>query len=397
MPLFAQNVGIGTTKPAESAALDITNSSKGILIPRMTEAQRTAIPNPSEGLLVFQTDNSKGFWYFDGSSWTTLISCAIGSLDCFQSTQSGLLIAEQFSSANITIPYTEGTGCAYSGQSINSTSITGLSASLSSGKFAVGSGNLSFNVSGVTALAGLANFSLSIGAKSCVFKAMVYPAGSATGITAHTCGSANVHNAAIPYGTMTDQQGNTYRTVQIGNQLWMAENLKTTQYRNGDAIPNITDNTVWANTLDGACCSYENNISNDCPYGKLYNWYAVNDSRNICPTGWRVPSSSDLSNLVAFLGGPSRAGGKMKSTGTQFWYSPNIGATNESGFSGLPGAYRLNNGSFGAPLRDGGFWWTTFSFGDIALFSALVSYETVIYNSGYNPKKFGYSVRCIKE
>ena len=159
-------------------------------------------------------------------------------------------------------------------------------------------------------------------------------------------GAVSVHNPNVYYGIMTDQEGNVYRTIQIGNQLWMAENLKTTKYRNLDPIPNVTDNTAWNSLTTGAWCYLGNNSSNDCPYGKLYNWYAANDTRQICPSGWHIPTSSDINILVSYLGGASIAGGKMKSTGSDYWQSPNIGATNESGFSALSGGYRID-GSFG--------------------------------------------------
>jgi uncharacterized protein (TIGR02145 family) len=149
-------------------------------------------------------------------------------------------------------------------------------------------------------------------------------------------------------GSVVDQDGNTYATIVIGTQEWMAENLRTTTYRNGDPIPNVTDNTQWQGLTTGAWAHYNHDSQYENPYGKLYNGYAVNDPRNVCPVGWHVPSEAEWNTLIGYLdpdynpeasgGGmphSSTAGGVMKSTGTQYWNAPNEGATNVSGFSGV--------------------------------------------------------------
>jgi uncharacterized protein (TIGR02145 family) len=221
--------------------------------------------------------------------------------------------------------------------------------------------------------------------------------GAGTGITAHTCGAINVHNPAKTYGSMTDQQGNVYRTIVIGTQEWMAENLKTTIYRNGDAIDNVTDNSQWANLTIGALCSYDNNSQFDCPYGKLYNWYAVADSRNVCPTGWHVPTDDEWTTLTSFLGGEAVAGGKLKSPGLQYWSSPNQDATNESGFSGLPGGTRYyGSGNFGL-VGDGGYWWSSTASTPANAWNRYLGY--IIGNAFRysNNKQFGFSVRCLRD
>jgi len=145
-------------------------------------------------------------------------------------------------------------------------------------------------------------------------------------------------------GTMTDIDGNVYETVTIGTQVWMAENLKVTHYRNGNTILHIIDWFSWF-TLTGAYCEYDNDVNNVAVYGRLYNWYAVNDSRYIAPVGWHVPSDAEWLTLVDYLGGDTVADGKMKEIGTTHWVSPNTGATNESGFSALPGGYRDYGGN----------------------------------------------------
>ncbi len=206
----------------------------------------------------------------------------------------------------------------------------------------------------------------------------------------------SIFNPNLTYGTMSDNDGNTYKTIVIGTQTWMAENLKTTKYRNGNAIPTNLDNTSWQNTTTGAYAIFYNNAANNTNYGKLYNWYAVADSRNLCPVGWHVPTDAEWATLENFLGGYSVAGGKLKSTST-LWTAPtNFGATNESGFSGLAGDRRYNNGTYAA-LGYFGYWWTsTESEAAAAWFRALNYYDGVSDRSD-TYKQFGFSVRCLKD
>ena len=195
---------------------------------------------------------------------------------------------------------------------------------------------------------------------------------------------------------MTDQEGNSYQTIKIGEQEWMAENLRTTSYANGDSIPNVTDANQWENLTTGAWAHYNNDSQYENPYGKLYNWYTVNDSRNVCPTGWHVPSDAEWTVLSDYLGGESVAGGKMKSTGTQYWESPNAAATNESGFSGLPGGIRINNGSF-YELALLGFWWSSTEEGaNNSLYSQLRYGDGSVYRDN-GGESFGLSVRCLRD
>src|ERR1035437_682216 len=151
-----------------------------------------------------------------------------------------------------------------------------------------------------------------------------------------------VFNNNLTYGTMTDQDGNVYKTITIGTQTWMAENLRTIKYRDGTPIPNVTDNTTWTNLTTDAYCNYNNTTSADtiAIYGRLYNWYAATNSHNIAPIGWHVPTEAEWTTLIYYLGGYSVAGGKMKETGTTHWKTPNTGATNESGFTALPSGVR---------------------------------------------------------
>jgi uncharacterized protein (TIGR02145 family) len=213
----------------------------------------------------------------------------------------------------------------------------------------------------------------------------------------HSCGADSVHNPNINYGSMTDQQGNVYKTIVIGSQEWMAENLKTTIYRNGNAIANITDNAQWSGLTTGACVSLNNNTQFDCPYGKLYNWYAVVDPRHLCPTGWHEPTDGEWTTLTDYLGGVEVAGGKMKTTGLQYWQSSNTDATNESGFSGLPGGYRYYfNGDFN-DVGDYGYWWSSSEYDANNAWSRFLFYDFGNAYQGYGSKQGGFSVRCLRD
>jgi uncharacterized protein (TIGR02145 family) len=200
--------------------------------------------------------------------------------------------------------------------------------------------------------------------------------------------------------TVTDADGNIYHSITIGTQIWMVENLKTTHYRNGDLIPNITDNNAWDDLETGATCDFDNKPRNSKTYGKLYNWYAVCDSRNIAPAGWHVPTDAEWKILTDYLGGRSVAGGKLKETGTTYWKRPNIGATNESGFSALPGGHRNDgDGTFTdiSCFGQWGFWWSsTESSSTLAWLRGLAYNYRYIDRQNYT-KSNGYSVRCVRD
>jgi uncharacterized protein (TIGR02145 family) len=173
--------------------------------------------------------------------------------------------------------------------------------------------------------------------------------------------SAIIFNSNLTYGTLSDIDGNVYKTIQIGSQTWMAENLKTTKFSDGTSIPNVTDLSVWdALTSPGYCWCLNNASTYKAVYGALYNWYTVNTGK-ICPAGWHVPSYDEWNILSTFLGGLDVAGGKLKETGTTHWQSPNEGATNESGFTALPGSMRDVTADFGSGDEIGiyGNWWSS--------------------------------------
>ncbi len=192
---------------------------------------------------------------------------------------------------------------------------------------------------------------------------------------------------------VTDIDGNSYPTIKICDQIWMAKNLDVARYRNGDPIPQVTDRIQWANLTTGAWCWYNNDSATyGATYGRLYNYYAVKDPRGLAPEGWHIPSNEEWITLSSCLGGTSIAGGKMKSTGTQYWQCGNVGATNESGFSGLPGGYVYgNNGDF---FDNGiyGFFWS--SSNPTFESRVLVCDNTLI---GTSTGQSGQSVRCVKD
>ncbi len=199
-----------------------------------------------------------------------------------------------------------------------------------------------------------------------------------------------------PPGTVTDIDGNVYQTVTIGTQVWMASNLRVTHYSNGDSIPEVKDSTVWPNLLTGAFCDYHNDTGLARTYGRLYNWYAVHDSRTIAPVGWHVPSDAEWQTLVNYLGDSTNAGGALKEAGYAHWFDGNVGATNSSGFTGLPGGYRYGTGSCLDMTVSAYFWTATERDYTHAWPRILSAYGAGVYQI-YKPKMYGLSVRCVKD
>ena len=185
-------------------------------------------------------------------------------------------------------------------------------------------------------------------------------------------------------------------TIVIGTQQWMRENLDVVTYRNGDVIPQVTDATAWAALTTGAWCYYDNDSANGAIYGKLYNWYAVNDTRGLAPTGWHIPTDAEWTILTDKLEGASVAGGKMKSVGTTIWTTPNILATNESGFTGLPGGHRFYDGSF-FYIGNYGFWWSSSQNVTASAWNRTLYYASGSASRNLNNKHFGFSVRCLRD
>jgi uncharacterized protein (TIGR02145 family) len=198
--------------------------------------------------------------------------------------------------------------------------------------------------------------------------------------------------------TVTDVDGNVYHTVKIGTQTWMVENLKTTHYRNGDAIPNEKIAQNWVNLATGAYVDNPNTIDYAKIYGHLYNWFAVKDARNIAPLGWHVPSDSEWATLAEFLGGKSVASDKLRESGTSHWQAPNTGATNSTGFRALPGGYRKLDGGF-LPMNDGsiGCYWATDEYSNTKGKECDFNVSDPVLDFVNFAKIAGLSVRCVKD
>jgi uncharacterized protein (TIGR02145 family) len=217
-------------------------------------------------------------------------------------------------------------------------------------------------------------------------------------------------------GTYTGNDGKVYNTICIGTQEWMSENLNETKYANGDTIPKVTDTTAWRSLTSGAMCYYSNSedggaycwynndIGNKDPYGALYNWYAVDNVKELTylernsveETGWRIPTSSDMAALELYLGGAVVTGGKLKEIGTTHWNTPNTGATNSSGFTALGAGIRSSSGSFSSLLSLGVKWGST----EVNATTANgygESYDSEEVVNYQYPKKYGYSVRLVRD
>ena len=215
--------------------------------------------------------------------------------------------------------------------------------------------------------------------------------------------------------TVTDVDGNVYDTVTIGTQTWMKENLKAIHFNNGDPIPNKTDNTEWSNLTTSAYCYYENSTINGGIYGGLYNFYAVSDSRNLCPSGWHIPTDSEWKTLEMYLGmNQSQAdgiglrgtneGGKLKEIGDTGWPNPelyhwhfDVGATNETGFTALPGSYRHFTGVFGGGGGYDGLWWSSSESSTENAWKRELWYDSSKIIRNYESKKEGVSIRCVRD
>jgi uncharacterized protein (TIGR02145 family) len=204
---------------------------------------------------------------------------------------------------------------------------------------------------------------------------------------------------SCPAATVTDIDGNVYNTVLIGSQCWTAENLKVERYRNGDNIPTGLSNSAWETTTNGAFAVYDNVAANKATYGLLYNWFAAVDPRGLCPTGWHVPTDADWTQLTDHLGGEGVAGGEMKATGileagTGLWLSPNFAATNNSGFSGLPGGFRYDFGFFDERGFNG-YWWSSSENSASDAWYRVLNYFLRGAGRASTIKPYGFSVRCL--
>lgn len=210
-------------------------------------------------------------------------------------------------------------------------------------------------------------------------------------------GYGNERIIIMPDATVYDLDGNPYSSVTIGTQTWLTENLMTTKYANGENIPNILNNDDWQNATSGAWCHFENVADFEIPYGKLYNWFTVTDSRNVCPAGWHVPTDAEWQTLITFLGGSDLAGNKLKEAGRAHWSSSNDFATNSSGFTALPGGAQSALPGFSYPIQSlGMFWSVTPVDGENAYgYYLFDAYQSI--NKQEYIKQTGLTVRCVKD
>lgn len=226
----------------------------------------------------------------------------------------------------------------------------------------------------------------------------------------NTCGLPNIHNPSFTYGSVLDQEGNEYRTIHIGNNEWMAENLNTSIYGNGDTILTGLNNYDWYAAEFGAYSFYENSASYECACGKLYNYYTVMDERGLCPSGWHVASDADWYELILLLGGEEIAGGKLKTYGNQidhaaYWFKPNFAATNSVGFSGMPcgsRSARFDPGSDNSITNfyqygRNAYWWSIPAPSDFPSFWSLDFLSSKINKRDTMKFSGGYSIRCVRD
>jgi uncharacterized protein (TIGR02145 family) len=215
-----------------------------------------------------------------------------------------------------------------------------------------------------------------------------------------TYGSDMVFTTSESEDNVTDFEGNVYKTIQIGSQEWMGENLKVTKFNDGNLVPLVKNANSWLSMTTPAYCWYNNDKDNKEVYGALYNWYSVNTGK-LCPIGWHVPSLLEWTALVDYLGGYQIAGGRLKEAGTFHWDSPNTDASNSSGFTAFPGGYREPHGPGpGPPDVDNhytGFWLSSTEYNSESVYSIDVSYHSSESSTPTFWKNDGYSVRCIKD
>lgn len=372
------------TDPAGGTNYGLSTISQLLSVPYAIHAKTAENIIGGGNILPSGGENGQSLTICDGvPTWTTGGLCPgkIKGLSCNFNWASNATVnftAESPLNFSCPISYNGGNGGYIASQKVSSTGLTGLTASLNEGFLANGEGILNYMISGIPTTSGIATFTISVGDKTCFFSIPV--------------------KEAIK---VSDVDGNTYKTVVIGNQIWIAENLKVTKYNDGTVIPNITDSAKWTKLNTGAFSYFNNDLTNNTKYGKLYNWYAVNPTsnggKNVCPVDWHVPKINEWNTLISYLGGEKVAGGKMKEVGTINWNKPNTDASNSTLFSALPGGFRDDLGNYGEIGEIGG-WWSSTEVNNSTLVLGLVlesqnvNIEIVDIN-----KVFGLSIRCIKD
>ncbi|MHC1731103.1 MAG: FISUMP domain-containing protein [Bacteroidales bacterium] len=442
---FAQvSISPDNTGPDPSAMLDVKSSAMGVLIPRMTHAQLAAIPDPAEGLMVFCTDFGSGsLSIFTDGEWKAF------SMNCMSpaapTAAANLATRTQITWNWNVVPYS--TGYRWSAvNDFNAATEMGTVTTITESGF---SGGISYTryVWAYNSCGGSVATTLVQSTEPPIPPTVVTSPVTSVGLTTASSGGNITDDGAAPvtergvcwstspnplstgdhttdgagsgtfssnltglsegelyyvrayatnsagtaYGnevsfttSISDIDGNIYKTVKIGSQIWMAQDMKTTKLNDGTLIPNGFSYTgpsyLW----------YNNNIANKDPYGALYNILAVN-SNKLAPAGWHVASDAEWEELVAYLGGRPAAIVKIKEAGTEHWQSPNTGATNESGFTALPGGF-YQSGSF-IYLGEWAHWWTAPN----ARYISVDYLSTALGNGGFPGSYYAFSVRCIKD
>lgn len=375
--VFSQGTAINTTGTAadQSAGLDIQFPNKGLLIPRMTTNERNLITNPAEGLQIINITTKCIEVYFN-PIWQNIFCGCTPLSPPTESTHTP-------SEFQIIWNWNHITGAnGYKYNTINDYN-TSFDNSL----------NTSYTQTGLN--------------PNTLYNLYVWVYNDC-GISNVKTLSASTLNFICGFSNINDIDGNTYNTVLIGSQCWLKENLKTSKYRNGIDIPNLSDDLQWETDLGGAYCCFNNNcITNGNTYGFLYNWHAVNSINGLCPSGWHIPSNAEwciMENTVEAGTDPTcntigwrgtNTGNLLKEVGIAHWSSPNSGASNSSGFTALPGGYRSDNSHYWF-LNDNGRFWSSTPTGNSAWSRTLSYADNNIYRNT-NLKGAGNSIRCIKD
>ena len=447
--LLAQGVAINNTgaNPDNSAMLDVSSDTAGILIPCLTLAQRDAITSPATGLMIFQTNNTPGFYYYNGSSWVAInvdTDWTVNGNDMYSTVSGNVGIGTETPNVDLDVR-SSGTDVAALFRLSNSdgsqiltffpgrendpnpfiqwkdgdplrfgTDDRGWSEKMriqSDGR--VGIGTFAPDES---ALLEVNSYTKGFLTPRMTSNQMLAISNPQEGLVVYNfdlkmlCwfnGVEWTYDSEYRNCGFLEYEGKIYNTVAIGTQCWLQENLATTKYNDGTNIPLVTGNGAWAALTTPGYCWYDNNSATYAStYGALYNWYTVNTG-NLCPAGWHVPTDDEWKTMEMFLGmtqaeadgGAWRGtdeGGKMKEIGTVHWNSPNTGATNSSGLTALPGGYRYTDGNF-LHLGNYSHWWSATEGDPANAWNRFTSYthNGVCRNSNF--KEHGLSVRCLRD